>query len=102
MYYIEILNEIEKNYFGALTSNTMASTPKMIFGIQVANNGGAPPYTANVLENSINTIKLKEIRKPNMICSPIPPRTFLLAIETPITVRIIVAKGNTNLLYFSN
>ena len=80
----------------------MASIPKRIFGIQQASRGGAPPLMAKVLENSIKIMKLKEIRNPNIMCRPIPPLTFLLAIETPIKVRMTVAKGKTIRLYFSN
>ncbi len=43
---------------------TIARIPNRIFGIQIASSGGAPPFMAKVLENSIKMIKLKEITKP--------------------------------------
>lgn len=51
------------------------------------------PLVAKVVEICKNKINEKLISNPSPICNPIPPLTFRLANETPISVRIKVANG---------
>ena len=73
----------------------------MIFGIQIAIQGGMISLLANVNDNLERNIKTT----PNIIatakCNPKPPLTFLLAMLAPIIVKINVVNGSANLLCFS-
>ncbi len=71
-----------------------------MFGIHTATSGERLPLVANVVDTCKNKMYEKLISIPKPMCKPIPPLVFLLAILTPIKVKIKVAKGMDVLLYF--
>ena len=64
-----------------------------ILGSHTANNTGILPFIANILEIVVNKMYIALNANPIPNWSPIPPLIFLDERETPITIRIIAAKG---------
>jgi len=90
-----------KSYFGAILRRKRPRIKNKILGIQTAIRGDKLPAVAKTVDICINKIKAKLIAIPKPKCIPTPPLVFRLERETPIIVKIIVAKGNDTLLYFS-
>src|SRR5688572_28027225 len=76
-------------------------TPKMMFGIHTEICGRISPDSANVLNNVKNRIKIKDNKKPNVICGPVPPRLLRDDTITPIHTSIRIVNGDVYPAYCS-
>ena len=81
----------------AFRKRKIAKTPKRIFGVQTANNGGAVEASASTPKTLSKNTKPKARIIPIARFIPIPPRRFMEETETAIIVKI---NAETGILYF--
>ena len=80
-------------YLGAFKYNPMPTKRNSMFGNQIARTTGILPLIANILDMVVNSMYNALSAIPIPSWSPMPPLIFFDESDTPISIKIMAAKG---------